>query len=420
MSKHARDRRPYVKPVKRIELSEKNIKLRWILIVVLLSIAVVSVIVGLTAMLNVEPGWQEVEASAQNPSCAGEFVLMYDFSDAGSGATALNKRLTSLYTEAVENAYRIFSADVLEEGLGNVAWLNAHVNESVTVEPALYQALTLAAQYSDRHIFTAPAMPEYNRVFLCENDGEAALYDPARNAETAAWLEALSRYVSDPEMVSLDILGENQVQLNVSEAYLAFAQENEIGTFLDFGWMANAFIADYLADVLTENGFTSGYLASYDGFTRNLDTRGGTYSVNIFDAQGTEVFMPARMHYSGNMSIVFLRNYPLDDLDKWHYYVFESGEIVTAFLDPADCMSKSAVDSLVSYSSDAGCAEILLQIANVFIADDFETETFHTLTDRNIYTVWCEGTELKYNDADLALEQLTGNGGEGYRISLEK
>ena len=420
MSKNARDRRPYVKPVTRIELSEKNVKLRWILIVVLLSVAVVAILTGLMSMLNTQPGWQQVEVSSEERNCSRDFILMYDFSDSGSGATAQFRQLTNLYTEATEQAYRIFTADLLEEGLYNVAYVNAHVNETVTVEPELYKALALTVQYSDRHVFLAPAMAEYNRVFLCEEDAEAALYDPARNEETAAWLAELALFVNDPEMISLDILGENQVRLNVAGEYLAFAEENELGTFLDFGWMTNAFLADYLAEVLTENGFTNGYLSSYDGFTRNLDVRGQNYAVNLFDAQGTDIYMPARMHYSGSMSIVSLRNYPMDELDKWHYYAFASGEIVTAFLDPADCMSKSATDSLVSYSSDAGCAEILLQIANVFIADEFQPDALKALADRGVCSIWFEGTTLKYNDETLALEQLTENGGERYSTSLEK
>ena len=72
MSKNARDRRPYIKPVKRIELSETNVKLRMILIVLLLSIAVVAVIYGLFSLLNTEPGWQEVEVSSSNANCSAD------------------------------------------------------------------------------------------------------------------------------------------------------------------------------------------------------------------------------------------------------------------------------------------------------------------------------------------------------------
>ena len=420
MRKNSRDNRPYVKPVKRIELSEKNIMLRWIAIVVLLSIAVVAIITGLMSALNTEPGWQAVEVSTDQANCGDEFTLMYDFSNSGSAATAQYKQLTSIYSEAAVIGYRIFNPNLLEEGLCNVAYLNANINETVTVDETLYEALVLVTEYGDRHVFTAPAMVEYNRVFLCENEAEAAIYDPARNPETVEWLAELAQYVNDPEMISLEMLGGNQVRLNVSGAYLTFAEENEIETFLDFGWMTNAFIADYLADVLTENGYTNGYLTSYDGFTRNLDKRGQSYTVNIFDAQGTEIYMPTRMYYNQPMSIASLRSYPMDQLDKWHYFAFESGQVVTAFLDPADCMSKSATENVMSYSTEYGCAEILLQTASLFLADSFNTTAVNTLAESGIYSIWFEDWTQKYNDASIVLEANAEGGAELYTCSLEK
>ena len=407
MKNNGRDRRPYVKPVKRIEVSEENRKQRVILAVVLFAIGIIAILIGLFTMLNTEPGWQEVEISADGANCAGDFVLMYDFHDAGSSASAVNKELSALYSQATVDAYRMFSPDLQEDGLGNVRCLNDHLNETVTVEPALYDALALLKKYDCRYAYLAPAYAEYDRVFLAESDAEAARYDPARNAETAAYLGEIARFAGDPEMVDLELLGNNQVRLKVSSEYLQFLQENEIDTLLDFGWMKNAFIADYLSDTLAEKGFTSGYLSSYDGFTRNLDSRNTSYSFNLFARQGDTVSLPARMNYTGPMSIVFLRNFPMGQQDSWHYYAFEDGRIVTAFLDSADGMSKSALNNLVSYSSDLGCGEILMQTAPVFIADDFRQETLDALTEKGIYSIWSEGAALMHNDPEGKLELVS-------------
>ena len=410
MKQKGRDFRPNLKPVTRIELTETNTKLRWALIVVLLAVAVVAIGTGLMSLLNTQPSWQTVEVTASGPNCGGDFKFLYDFSDCGSSATAKNKELTGLYSEAAQNAYRLFSPEVLEEGLQNVAYLNAHVNEAVTVDPGLYPALELLAAYDDRHCFLAPAGAEYDRVFLCENDAEAALYDPARNPGTAQWLRELAAYARDPEQIRLEILGQNRVRLLVSEEDLAFAEENEIGTFLDFGWMKNAFIADYLARVLTEKGFTHGYLVSYDGFTRNLDERGGEYTFNLFNRQGTEVDLPARMCYNAPASLVFLRDYPMAEEDRWHYYTFASGQIVTAFLDPEDGQSKSALSNLVAYADGLGCGEILLRTAPVFIADTLDTAPLEALAREGLFAVWFEGDTLMHTDPGLVLE--TPSGGE--------
>ncbi len=119
----------------------------------------------------------------------------------------------------------------------------------------MYQALTLFDETTAPYLFLAPAMAEYERVFLCEDDGEAARFDPRKNSETKQWLAELAAFVSNPEHIRLELLGSNQAVLHVSQAYLAFAEENGLETFLELGWMKNAFAADYLAEQLQENSW---------------------------------------------------------------------------------------------------------------------------------------------------------------------
>ena len=125
-----------------------------------------------------------------------------------------------------------------------MGYLNGHVNEIVTVDPALYKALTVLTQYDCRYAYLAPAYAEYDRVFSAESDAEAARYDPAGDPELAEYLAEIAAFAGNPEMVNLEILGDNRVRLTVSTEYLKFTEENEIETVLDFGWMKNAFIAD--------------------------------------------------------------------------------------------------------------------------------------------------------------------------------
>ena len=94
MSKNPRDNRPYLPPVRKIELSEGNTRQRWILVAVLLTVAAVAFGYGLFTMLNTQPGWQEVSAISDQPNYSSEFRLMYDFSSYGGSASSENKRLT--------------------------------------------------------------------------------------------------------------------------------------------------------------------------------------------------------------------------------------------------------------------------------------------------------------------------------------
>lgn len=398
------DKTPHVRPIQRVEISESNVKLRMILVVVLLAIASVAIIVGLSSALKKEPGWHRINVQTTNMNCGADFVLNYDLSGAGSASTAQYKKLTSLYTAACEDAFRIFSLDVPGVGTANVYDLNHRPNETVTVSPALYQALDMIQRNQNRNLYLGAVYTEYDRIFWAETEVEAASYDPLQNPELLEDIGKLSAFANDPAMIDIRLLGDNQVKLEVSEAYLSFAKDNEIEKLIDFGWMKNAFIADYLAQILIDNGFTDGYLASYDGFTRNLDTRGNSYAFNVFDRSGKDIYLPAVMSYASPASIVFLRDYPLGQSDVRHYYSFPDGHIASLLIDPADGMYKASLDSLISYSADRSCAELLLQMLPVFIADTFSAAQLQQMADFGIHSIWCQEQTLYYTDAQLALE----------------
>lgn len=414
MSKHGRDRRPYIKPVTRLELSEANIKYRWIAIAVLLAVAVVAIGYGVHLALSVEPGWQEVTATADEVNCARDFTLMYDFSAGDINPTVAHKKLQLLYTSLTESAYRFFSAEA--EGTDNLYALNANINTVVILDPVVYHALERIADAGLRHPFMAPVQSLYASVFLSAGDAEASHFDPMQSPELMLLVKQTAAYTNDPEMISLELLGDCKARLNVAEDYLSFARDCGIETFLDLGWMKNAFIADYIAEALEAEGFCYGYLASYDGFTRNLDIRGTDYTTAIFDRQGTDILMPANFHYSGRQSIVSLRDYPLSDQDQWNYYVYDSGEITTVFLDPEDGVSKSAPDTLVSYSEKLGCSEILLKTAGIFTAETLDREALMELSRQEVHSIWFEENALLYTQKDAQLQIMTETGGAGYAL----
>lgn len=401
MSKHARDRRPYIKPVTRIELSTENFTLRWILVVLLLMVAGTCLVMGINALMETQDGWAEIEVSSDQVNCSLDFQLRYDLGAGDASATAENKFLTTLYTKATEDAYVIFSAHMEKEGVNNVAFLNAHPNETVTVDTHLYRALEKIQASGNRNIFMAPVDVQYNQVFMAQSDVHAADLDPARNDAAREYVKTLAGFAANPEMIDLELQGENQVRLHIAQEYLDFAEADGIEIFLDFSWMTNAFIIDYIADILVENGYTNGYLTSYDGFTRNLDQRGGTYHVNVFDYRDGTVYVPGVMSYHKPISMVNLRSYPMSDSDNWHYYRYEDGAVATIFTDPADGMSKCATEDLICYSYKTNCADLLLEMIPVFIADSFESQS---LLDKEILSIWSEDTVVYFNDADLILE----------------
>ena len=376
-----------------------------VIAVVLLAIGVVTLVYAFTSLFTVKKGWQQIQASnGAEANCAGDFVLFYDIGSGEMSASAEKRGLTAAYTDAAVKAYRLFDSIVAYEGVHNVQYINAHPNETVDLDPALYAALEQIRDAGDRSLYLGPVYEIYNGVFTCENDGQTADYDPRQNESLREYFAQCAAFARDPAAVDMELLGGGQARLHVSEEYLAFAREQEIECFIDFSWMKNAFIADCLAQSLADAGYTRGALSSFDGFVRDLFDGDEAFGVNVYD-KGEQA---ATVTYTGPMSIVYLRSYPMNAQDAQHYYEMEDGTVLAACVDPADGLSRTAADDLVVFARDVGCAETLLKLAPLFVADTLDGDGLSALAEQGIYAVRPDGERVLYNDPDVSVAPAEG------------
>lgn len=385
------------------------------LAVVFLVIGVAALAYGFIHLTGASAGWQQIEASTgREASCAEDFILYYDLGAGEVSANAENKALSRLYGDAAIAALRMFSnsADWPEEH--NVRYLNEHPNEVVSVQPGLYKALETVQQAGDRSLYLGPVHELYNNVFTCLDDAQTAEFDPRQNEDTRRYFADCTAFARDPGAVDVELLGEGQVCLRVSDEYLAFAREQQIASFISFDWMENAFVIDYLADTLIGQGYTSGVLSSFDGFVRNLGGSGEQFGVNFYDGGLDDQVLAVTIAYSGGMSGAYLRSYPMSGRDGYHYYVMGDGSVLSSHLDAADGMCRSAASDLLCCSWDMSCAQVLLRMLPAYIADELSAEALDALAEQGIWSVWCQDETVLYNSGLLALSGLY----EGYTAQL--
>ena len=395
MSYRDRSRREPVMPrIIKLEVSEKNMRGRLIAVVVLLAIAFTAIGIAVKGVFTTEPGWKVMDCYADIITYSDDFVFSYYLGSEGN-ATAEERAINAVYSQGMEEAFRFFSDQALEDGTKNLAYLNDHLNETVTIEGPLYDALEKLENAGLRHAYLAPVYLEYKPVFLSQNTSEAAVYDPMRNDELKTYVQEAAAYANDPAHVRLEMLGNDQVCLGVSEEYQVFLETHEIDTVLDLNWMTNAFVCDYVADLLIQQGFTKGFIASYDGFTRNLGGLEDEFRFNLFNRVDQTYDLAGALGYKGAFSVVYLRDYPMSEADRWHYMAYEDGQITTIFLDPTDGMSKSAVTDLVVYAADKSCAELLTVAAPAMIAEELDVQSLMTAN-----AIWSEGNTLFHTEAD--------------------
>lgn len=411
MGRTARDNRdlPHPRPVQKIVLSEENTVLRLIAAVLCLLVGAGALTYAFQQLLAPDSGWQEIEAGVSGgPTCGEDFVFLYELGAGEQPLSAESRALNALYTEACRTAFRLFHTVQSFEGVVNLYDINARPNEVLTVDPALYAAFEAVEAAGDRTVYLGPVCARYGDLFACRDDSQLADFDPWSSVEVAEEYAAVAAYAADPAHIGVELLGENRVRLRVSEEYLAYARREGAERFLDFGWMKNAFVADYLADTLAQAGFTHGILYSFDGFARCLDEREGSYTLSLYGWEGERPIVAGTMEYQGPMSVASLCAFPVTEGDWRRFYQMQDGRLRTPYLDVSDGRSRTAADCLVCYSPAHGCAGLAMGAAPAFIADTLREELLRELAGSGVRYIWCRDRTLYSSDPEPAVANLYG------------
>ena len=377
-------------PRTRIELSGKHLWLRVILVVALVGMAAGFFGQAIHATLTPAPGWQQIKAAAQLPM-AGELTLEYYLT------SGQEKTLTGLYTQAMEEASRLFGGEATDAG--TLGYLNAHPEEPVAVAPALYEALELLERQNSRYLYYAPVYEQYRGLYSCETDAEAQDFDPAVSAQIREFVEEACAFAADPRSVQLELLGDYQVRLIVSPEYRAFARENGVEVFLDFFWLRNAFAVDYIAERLAAAGYREGILTSFEGFARVLGE--GSFQAELYGLSGGKVTTAGTLSYTGPKAMVQFRAFPMTQLDQLHYYVTQSGAVRTPFIDEQTGTTRAAAEHLTAVSTDRGCAELALMTLPVFTDRQIDEELLRGMED--VSAAWTANGKVMSTGSELTL-----------------
>ncbi len=415
-----------------LTISDKHLKWRILAALLCLAIAAAAFAYGIAKWTAGEKGWQVIAPTADAAAAAADFVLTYDLGRDGNGTRAERREIQEIYSRACQEAEEIFGAgDGTVSGVaagdgsvyaGGLAALNGLPNRQVKLHPALYGAFSLLEQYGNRTAYLGPAARLYQGLFTCTADWQLADFDPEQNPALKDLFARIASYANDPGSVSVELLGDNLAILRLSDEYQTFLEEEGLGGALDLGWMKNAFVADYLAEALTQAGHTHGSISSYDGYIRNLDAAAqsdatapsvtpeddiaepsvalvedtvvpsvtlgddatapsvtdgtkdtsDTYRLNIFDWVDNRAVSISMLTYAPPMTFVCYRNFPVSEMDKNRVYVTESGERKTWYLSCEDGLPRAGAESLVAYARERTCAELLMQTAPFY--QDGQTE----------------------------------------------
>ena len=375
------------------------------LVVLFLAIGSGFLVYGFMNFLRGDSGWREISVKAGSElNCSEDFTLKYNVGAGGVSAGGEAKALSLIYTDAAVKGYRLFNIDESFDDVTNLYDINQHPNEVMTVDPVLYDALKKVSDANCREIYLGPLYASLENLCMSNDDAVAAQFDPEKDDDAAEEAAAVAAFAQNPDDISMEFLGENQVCLHVSDAYQAYAAEMGYTAYLDFFWMKNAFLIDYLADTIRGEGYQLGIISSKDGFVRCLDETGEKeYQYPLYHLSGNEIQSHGTMTYEGPKSIVFFHAYQAGSPDTYRYYQYQDGTMRTPYLSAADGKDHTAASELLVYSGEYGCADTLLAAFFDYQAESLSGESLKTLASQKIYSVWFENNEIQTTDEKFSV-----------------
>ena len=183
------------------------------------------------------------------------------------------------------------------------------------------------------------------------------------------YVRELAAFANDPTMVQVTLLPENRVRLDVSEEYLAYAEENELTTFVDFGYLLNAFLCDAAADALAENGYTGGIISSFDGYVRALCDE--ELAVSLYDLVDGKIVRTGEAVYHGPAALVVCRSFPLNPQEQLTYHCYADGSLRAPYIG-RDGLLRTAASSLTALDRQGSAASLALKAAEAFATETLD------------------------------------------------
>ena len=313
-----------------IQVSTKHVKLRIVIFVLAVLVAVGAFTYGISALGRREPGYYRVEATADEEliKLDGNVNFQYRFKGSKSEINAELRQLQALYGASLRRCSRLLDTESTYTGVINIAEINANPGREMRVSEELFDvlryALALTEEGQGYSLLAGPLYAEWNSLLIL---ADPEPFDPSADAEEAERISKLASLVSDRENIRLEIVDEAActVRLVVSDALRRQLQEYELECpFLDLNLLHDACLLRMIAADLEAQGYADGYLTAKSGITLSLSSHsGGEYGLIGFDGEHREV--AATFPLERGTAFSLMRAFAMEDED-YYYYTVETEE----------------------------------------------------------------------------------------------
>ena len=143
-----------VKKVEKIELNEKHVKLRFIIVILSIITIVVSAVLILVFTFTKSSGWTQIlTTNSEITDVDSDFYFQYKLGESKKGTTAESKEVSELYTKTLVADYKDLDAFSEYKDTANIYYINHHLNEEIVVSDFLYASLKKVMEDSPNFIY---------------------------------------------------------------------------------------------------------------------------------------------------------------------------------------------------------------------------------------------------------------------------
>lgn len=387
-----------IKPTKKIELSEKHIKLRLVLFIISAISAMFFIIFGIVQCSSVDSGFLRVRSNFDLYD--QDFILYYNVGTKNSPNDD-HKNVIALYDQGICYAYPLFDSSKDYEGVINMKYINDHPNEEIEVSPTLYKAFETLEKYNTRLLYQAPISTLYLSMVASKDEATEYSYDPS-NLEVLDWINSYLAFTNDDNKIHLYLKENNKVELFVSDEYMNFTLDS-CNPYIDFSYLKNAFIMDSVVDTITSQGYTRGYISSVDGYFRAFSSE-DSFNYSIADLVENTKISAASFSMASKVRGIIYTKLDLYPTARPRYYTLADGTVRSYYIDENDGISKHATTTMMCYSDSLSLAEIVLKTNGYYITNEVDQAGLSSLKD-SIKTIYVLNQKVYYND-NITLKNL--------------
>lgn len=348
----------------KLEVSNKHLKLRITLFVILFIVIVVSFTNGILSIGRKQTGYQKITADVDENALTYNNWVSFNYYMEGSSNSikAQIKELTKAYTQALSSAYKELDESNTYTERVSIAQINRSIGKTVSVSPELYFVLQDAYEHTLENrgfnMFAGALYSEWESILILTDPEE---FDPLVNESQKDRIMMISQMVSDLSNFTLTFSDGKYVRLDVSERYRALCESLELDCpVIDLSVMKQAYSLAMICDSLKQMGYENGYLFTESGLglcmredaqlDLGLYTLENDQTVRYATLALEGVFSSASLHafrYSGPYG------YQIEDADGTVYR--------SIWFDPKTGFSSDVLMNISVISSDTDIVDAMYQ-----------------------------------------------------------